>query len=368
MFFPRRGDPKPRTDPRRREDPTERRGPRQEPDTRVSEDQQRILMLLAEISSIKMLLSDSESKVSSIDEVISKLPSRISSLRQSNYLLQTNLEEDQLKAADSWAMLEPSIKADVLGRTAALKTEFSSLEREVYAYRASSSYGGGNLSSLNQRISTQRAQVNSLNSRVQSELVKINSILTPIEKNLTAAESTVNFTSSASFKWMEGETPVIAISAKDMNEGVDGILTLTNQRILYEKEKETVVNKFLFIVTEKKNERQTSIVKPIGAVSSMSKGQVGFFEGEGLYIEFKQDNTSLKLDTSSDEANELIKFYNMIISGQIDEDLDGKKPVDKTPVAKRLITCPNCGAPYTDEIYRGQQTVQCKYCNARITL
>jgi DNA-directed RNA polymerase subunit RPC12/RpoP len=314
-----------------------------------------------------MQLSSAESKVNGIDDTIAKLPARITSVRQMNYLLQTNFEEDQLKVANNWAILGPSIKSEISSRASTLRSELSSLERDINNSRMSSGFGIGGLSGFDVRINTQRSLVYDFSSRIQSGLVPIDSVLTPLEQGLASAESTVKLIASASFKWKDGETPVVSVPAKDMKEDTKGILTLTNQRIIYESEKEIVLKKTLFIVTEKKVERQTSLEKPIGSVNNITKGSVGFLAGAGLYITFKQDDTQLKLDTTGEQADDVIKHYGLITSGQIDLDLNKVKPKDQKPAEKRVISCPKCGAPYTDEIYRGQQTVQCKYCGTRIS-
>jgi DNA-directed RNA polymerase subunit RPC12/RpoP len=362
MFQPRRRDP--RGGPPR-EFPT--RGPPNQDASSENIRQQKIISMINDLNSIKMQLSSAESKVNSIDDAIAKIPSRITSLRQMNYLLQTNFEEDQLKAANNWATLGPLIKSEVSSRAMTLRSELSSLERDINNSRMSSGFGIGGLSGLDVRLNTQRALVYDFSSRIQSGLVPIDSVLTPLEQGLASAESTVKLISSASFKWKEGETPVIAVPAKDMKENVKGILTLTNQRIIYESEKEIILKKTLFIVTEKKVERQTSLEKPIGSVDSITKGSVGLLAGAGLYVSFKQDETQLKLDTTGEQADDVVKYYGLITSGQIDLDLNKVKPKDQKPAEKQVISCPKCGAPYTDEIYRGQQTVQCKYCGTRIS-
>jgi hypothetical protein len=309
-----------------------------------------------------MQLSEAENLVNRVDDSIVKLPTRIAGLRQMNYLLQSNLEVDHQKAANSWAALGAILKSDVISRATSLKPELDIIERELYALRSSSSLSSGNLANLTSRLSAQRILVSDIVARTQSQLVPVNSILSPVEKGLKFAEATVERISVASFKWKPGETPVISIPAKNMKGNVDGILTLTNQRIIYEEVKEVVMKKVLFWATEKKTDRQLSLEKPIGAVSKIIKGKVGLFEGEGLYIDFKQDEPQLVLDAYGEDADETIKLFNQISMGQIDTDLEKTKPTDKEPAEKRLITCPYCGAPYRDEIYRGQVSVQCKYC------
>jgi hypothetical protein len=193
-------------------------------------------------------------------------------------------------------------------------------------------------------------------------------MLSPIVKGVVSAEATVNRLNGASFKWSQGETPVISIPAKNMKEKVDGVLTLTNQRLIYEETKEVVMKKVLLWATEKKTERRVLLEKPIGAVSKITIGRVGLLEGEGLYIDFKQGQDQLVVDAYAEDANEAVRLFNHISMGQIDIELAKNKPIDEEPAEKRLITCPFCSAPYRDEVYRGQLTVQCKYCGTSINI
>ena len=338
------------------------------PDVRQNIYQQKINSMINDVNGIKTQISNTETKVYGIDETISKLPARISSIRQMNYRIQASFEDDQLKAASRWATIGPAIKSEVSSRAATLKMDLSSLERDINSRRLHPSFEISGLTGLDMRINTLRVLVYDFSSRIQGELVQLDSVLTPLAQGLSAAESTVKLTSSASFQWKEGETPVIAVHAKDMNEKMEGILTLTNQRIIYENQKEIVLKKTLFIVTEKKIERQMSLERPIGSVSKLTKGRVGLLAGAGLYIEFKQGDIQLKLDTKSEEADQVVKYYGLITSGQVDEELGKMKPMEQKSAEKRVVSCPKCGAPYTGEIYRGQQTVQCKYCNTIITI
>jgi hypothetical protein len=336
--------------------------------TRQNLYQSKINGLMGEINTLRMQLSGTENKVNSVDNVLSKLPSRISAIRQMNYKIQVNLEGDQLTASERWSQIGPSIKLEVSNQASILKNELSSLERDVNARRISTSFDISGLMGLDLRLNTVKVLVYNFSSRIDKDMLPLQSILAPLEQGVSVAEEVVKLTSAASYQWKEGETPVIAIHAKNMNEKTEGVLTLTNHRVIYEIEKEVVLKKTFFIVTEKKMERSTSIERPIGAVSKITKGRVGLLAGDGLYVEFKQGDIQLKLDTKGEDADRVIKFYSLIVSGQVDDELGKSTPVEHKTDEKRIVSCPKCGAPYTDEIYRGQQTVQCKYCNTLITV
>ena len=73
----------------------------------------------------------------------------------------------------------------------------------------------------------------------------------------------------------------------------------------------------------------------------------------------------LKIDTSGDEDDQIIHFYNYIISGEAEEELEPVKDVTKKDVP---VVCPTCSAPFQEEILRGQTSVKCIYCGSIIKL
>jgi hypothetical protein len=74
----------------------------------------------------------------------------------------------------------------------------------------------------------------------------------------------------------------------------------------------------------------------------------------------------MKLDTQGNDTDLVLRFHKFISTGEADQELtatEGSKVDEQKPVP---IVCPRCGAPYTEEIYRGQTSLQCKYCSTTI--
>jgi len=134
---------------------------------------------------------------------------------------------------------------------------------------------------------------------------------------------------------------------------------------------EIVLKKRLFVVTEKKIMREVIVQKPIGMVTSLSKGKVGFFKGSGLFIKFASEAgiPEMKIDTTDQDAKWATNTYKYIISGQADKELAATAPSEsEEQKAPQLIICPICSAPYTEKIYRGQTSINCEYCGTAIQL
>ena len=329
--------------------------------------------LSAEISAINQQVSSAMSRVESLDGQIQSLPGRITRIRQGNYRLLTNLEKDQASLSEDWARISPEVRTTTNLKGEMVRTRIQTLQKALTYRMAGADYNIGNLQEIESGIPEARSNLSEMYGAITSSLSPLEQRFEAINQDLTRAESTLSLLVGASFPWEEGESPILAIKAKDLNSNLEGVLTLTNLNIVFEREKEVVLKKTLFIVTEKKRVREVEVQKPIGMVTSLIHGKVGFLKGSGLFIKFASEAgiPEMKFDTTGEDADWVTKSYSQIISGQIDKELAASAPATPEKTEKgesRLVTCPVCGAPYTEKVFRGQTSVNCKYCGALVSL
>lgn len=331
----------------------------------------RVNTLSSEISSINQQASNITRRIENLNGRIHSLPIRITRIRQGNYQLLTHLEINQISLSEIWGKLSPDLRATANQKSEIIRTKTRDLQLVLAQNQRRADYNLGNLQKIESRFSELRLNLSEAQGYVTSSLTPLEKRYQSIDKDLRKAESTVALISQASFPWIEGETPVIATKAKDLNNDFKGIITLTNLHFIFEQEKEIVLKKRLFIVTEKKIVREVAVHKPIGMVTRLTKGRVGLLKGSGLFVEFTPDIgiPEMKFDTKGSEADWIVQSYNYIISGQVDEELATITPEStKDQETPQLLVCQICGAPYDEKIYRGQTSVNCKYCKAVLTL
>jgi len=328
--------------------------------------------LEGEVNSLNRELGDVEEKIEDLDGKLADLPTKISRIREMNYKVLTHLERDQVSLSERWANVGPAFKDRVRDRIEDLRTESHDLKRRLSRRRGDAAFEIARLGGVESRLGNFRSRVAELEDDVSDTLGEFESRLEGLEQDLKIAEATVDLTSHASFPWKEEESPVFAVEAKDMDNDVEGVVTLTNQRFIFESEKEVVLKKRLFIATEKKKVREVVVDQPIGIIDRIHKGRVGLLAGHGVFITFKPGSRlkEMKLDTKGHEADWMLRFYNFIVSGEAEEELasTGKEEGVEEKEERGPLVCEICGAPHTDEIYRGQTSVKCRYCGAVIPL
>lgn len=308
------------------------------------------------------------SEIAALDISIKNIEDRISDLRRMNYHNLIHLEKDQSDLDKIWNIEKPHLKIAMNEKITNLKNVLSSLQKEI---SRSDNLNSSNLEQYESSLSNIRNNYSKINSQTVQQLMVFKKNFNDLDKDITIAEKTIKLLSKPSFSWKQQEHPLISVQAEDVEKNLEGILTLTNQRFLFESEKEIVLKKVLFIATEKKMMRQVVINQPIGIIETIDKGRVSFLKGTGLYIKFKPKShiKEMKLDTTDKDAENVLRFFEFIVSGEADIELDTIKDYDKTEDVKDPeIFCPLCNAPYRLEIYRGQTTVQCNYCGTMIRI
>jgi hypothetical protein len=331
----------------------------------------RVNTLTSEISSINSQTNNVTQRIDKFNEQVHSLSSRITSIRQGNYRVLTHLEKDQISLSEKWTKLSPDLRTITSQKSGIVESRTRNLQQALTHNQSRLDYNLGNLQGIDSNISELRLILSEIQGYVTSSLTPLEKNYQKIDLDLRKAERTVTLINQASFPWIEGETPIISTKAKDLINNSNGIITLTNLNFIYEHEKEIVLKKRFFIVTEKKIVREVVVHKPIGMVTQITKGRVGLLKGSGLFIEFAPESgiPEMKLDTKGNEAEWITQSYNYIVSGQADQELSGiTKQTESDKDTPQLLICQICGAPYNEKIYRGQISVNCKYCKTVITL
>jgi transcriptional regulator NrdR family protein len=332
---------------------------------------QRVNHLNSEIGGLNQQLNSIPQRIERVNDSIQSLSTRITRIRQNNYRTLTHLESDQTTLSETWNNLSPELRSNASLQSATVQSQLGDLQQMLSSQLRRTDYNLGGLQAIDSRLSGLRLNLSELQGTVSTALTPLEKKLQNIDKDLRKAERTVSLVANAAFPWERDETPVVAVKVKDLENDLDGVVTLTNLRFILEHEKEIILKKRFFIVTEKKVVREVAVQKPIGMVTRLVRGKVGFFKGAGLFVEFAPESRipDMKLDTNGQDADWVMHSFNAVSSGQVEQELATvTADVSKSDEEPQLVTCHICGAPYTEKIYRGQTSINCKYCGAVVAL
>lgn len=326
-------------------------------------------------------LSSVRDRVEDLDTKLKGLSQRILALRNRGYPFERVLESKANDLLKKWIPLRQSIQLQINQQTSALEAALRPLEAKLgQAVNATRSPAlampilktlEAELDNLEDKASAAESTINGMYDQLETESNQTFTYLTRLEWSFTALEQ-------ASFKLMPTEALVMAVKAvwtrdgREDDQDPEGILYLTDQRLLFEQKQEVATKKVLFITTERKMVQQLMAEIPVVLVQEIQATKQGVFKNEDhLDIRFASgapyQQTHFHLDGQN--CNDWKALINRVVTGEFTK--DRAVAVDQAEVEKvknAPTICPNCGGTIRQVILRGQESIICEYCGGVIRL
>jgi hypothetical protein len=225
--------------------------------------------------------------------------------------------------------------------------------------------------SFETRVSSAESSLRELFDSLNQEFGKASRQVDLIEKALDLSES-------ASFGFLPGEYIYMTTKAvwtrdnREDKEDPEGILFLTDQRLLFEQRQEIAKKKVLFVTTEREKVQKLQFETPVVVIENMKATKQGMFKNED-WLEFQLPSGSfsreVKLHLDGGDCNQWQQMLNRIKSGEIEA--ERALEVDMQAVEKARSAparCPSCGGAITKPVLRGMESITCDFCGAVIRL
>ena len=247
----------------------------------------------------------------------------------------------------------------------------------------------GLIDTVDNRLWALENQVNEAQRNVRGLFDSTEQEISTLMGNIQRVRFMLDALDNASFDLLPDEHGVAVCEAQwtSDHQQPEGMLFLTNSRVIFEQREEQVTKKVLFIATEKKLVQNLLWDAPVGAVSEMEAedkkgGFLGIGRQELLTLRFPERTRELPSDVTlhlkggatNEEWRTLIRQAK---SGQIDADMFGAPPpqeqlADQVEAEAEAPTelptrCPGCNATLPP-IYKGMKQVECEYCGAMINI
>ncbi|HEY74742.1 MAG TPA: hypothetical protein G4O00_00995 [Thermoflexia bacterium] len=322
-------------------------------------------------------LSDIYDDLADIEAMLTTLPAEIETLRSRGYVFRNYLERKVEVLSKQWADMQDRVRREVERRGAELSRALRDAERAVQ--QAASGDPA--------RIARAESVVRTLEGKVSAAQDALEAMFDTLDQNVTQTRAQVEEiewaleqADQASFDFYPDENLVAACRAQFLEtkkEGPEGILFLTDGRLIFERKEEVATKKILFITTEKKTVQELIFQVPIGHIEEVKASQSGFLgRKEMLEVLFAPEadisEARLRLLGGADNE-EWAALIGRVRSGDIEKErvqVEGEEAAEAEPVAPAEVPtkCPNCGAILTTPIVKGMREITCEYCGTVIRL
>ena len=236
---------------------------------------------------------------------------------------------------------------------------------------------GGLLNSMQSAVNMLNSKVTATENTIEGMYDQLNNQVSQFKKHLTEIDYLLAQLAEATFQLLPTEGGIAAIKAvwcktgKEQKGDPEGVLYLTDQRILFEQKEEIVTKKMLFVATEKQKVQQLQIECPVALVEKVETSKQGMLRNEdhielrfasGAPLEFAhfhiwQDNTTWQKLINRAKSKDFDKGRAVTID---------QAEVDKVKAAPSQ--CPSCGGNITQVVMRGMDKITCEYCGFVIRL
>lgn len=325
-------------------------------------------------------LTDLRDRVEDLGGDVSGLEQRIQDLRNKGYAFEKDLEEQAADFAKSWAEIAPGIEREISREASSLARSLGPLESQL----ADLSGAGGAPAMLLPRAEKLKTEVENLEGRIEAiednirgAYDQFQSDVNKLEYHLGRVEWMITELSEATFQLLAAESGIMAVKAvwaresKQTKEDPEGVLYLTDQRLIFEQKEKVATKKVLFVATEKKLVQETLWEIPVVLVDEVKSSKEGFLN--------KDDYLELLLDSRASmdkihlhiwqRGDDWVALVNRAKAGDFDQ--ARAIPIDEAVLEKvknAPTKCPSCGGAINQPILRGMVSLSCEYCGDAIRL
>jgi len=315
-------------------------------------------------------------RVDRLGERVEELPEKIESLRERGYVFRSFLEDKAEKFADEYNDVREQVsekigsELDDLGNDINRpKPLLTNLERQIdndRLFEKLSEQATEAVEELEEAVNTANDEVEEIYGTLEKDVESTYRQIRDIEWVLDQAEDT-------SFDFADGENVFLAAEAELVLTGKgrkdpDGILFLTNQRLVFEQRETT--GKTLGMFGGKK-EHEIEWETPLAAVETIDIENKGLFKGKDMlnFTMSAGDMTEVTVEVKGRADN---KFWQKQIERMASGESDDERAIEADEDTKEALKsapaeCHICGATLP-AAEAGAASVTCQYCGTTVQL
>lgn len=316
------------------------------------------------------------SRIENITEGIRALPARIQAIRDRGYAYRAFLENQADVMMKNWAGLHPQVIAAIQQETANLasavakpKPLLTNAERQT------------DNENLFEKLAEQaESAIEDLEKATREAASRVETLFETLERDLSSTERLLNQIEwildqkeEATFDFHAGEEVFLAAEAELVLTGKggkdpDGILFLTNQRLVFEQKEKTGKRLGMF---GGKMEQEVEWEAPLNTLDSVDIENKGMFKGKDM-INFTLNAGDMRNVTVEVKGHADNKFWQKQIDRMIKGDTEDERAIQPDPEMVEALknaptACHVCGGTLP-QIVAGQNEITCGYCGAKVRI
>lgn len=247
---------------------------------------------LSEIQS-QCSFSDITADITRLDQKFNSLVELLESARQEGYCFEGSMEPKALEAMSQWQQSRPKLEKTLADQSRALQVQLNTLNQQVKDLNpklSNQAVATPLLKNARSAADNMLQNIQALKGNLRSNYSSIDATLYEIERSLTKIHWALDQLKAAKIKLASGEDLVMAVPArwdKESKDDPEGILYLTDQRLVFEQKEKVATKKVLFITTASELVQEILIDQPVQALLEWKAENKGLFGHQDfLWVSF----------------------------------------------------------------------------------
>ena len=319
------------------------------------------------LAKVRDAVEDMQTKVSSQLQ-------RIMTARGRGYVFEKDLEAQTQAFVDAWAMLYPNLQSQINLQSTALMNSLRPIEMQMPQLTASAynpAAARGILNTMQSAVSQLESKVSAAERTLNGMYDQFDRQVSEFSRHMDQIEYMLTQLAEATFQLLPTEGGIMAVKAvwcktgKEQKGDPEGVLYLTDQRIIFEQKEEIATKKVLFVATAKQKVQQLQLEAPVALVDNVQTSKAGLLKNED-HIEVRFASGAPVQSAHFHIWQECATWQGLINRAK-SKDFDQGRAVsiDQAVVEKVKAAptqCPACGGIITQQVLRGQDTIKCEFC------
>lgn len=316
--------------------------------------------------------------VGNIDTRLVTLPNKLDELRERGYVHSGLLEDHLADLDERWDEIRPRVEGALKVQVRQLDQALDAVERQMAGVGTLSAATVGNVETavngLSSKIDAAGRAVSGLYDGLEDELNAIARDIRTVEKMLERIDQ------SAEIRLRDTEAPLACVEAEwqpNGEDGPDGYLFLTDQRLLFEQREEVVTKRVLGLFKKDAEKIQKLLLDiEVADVEEIKHKEEGGFLGMGkddileLVFAARAPVSRARFHLNGQDSEDWAALIKRVQTGDIDVDRADEYEEEVEAAEAMALTfpenCPNCFAAI-ERPPRGVTAVTCDFCGTVVS-
>ncbi|MEM7798891.1 MAG: hypothetical protein AAF633_06870 [Chloroflexota bacterium] len=342
----------------------------------TAELQSSLNMLELKVQSVqqRILLGSIQSDLNRINGAFVEIPAKLKELNRRGYLFTKDIEDALAVIENKWYEGQQSdIEQALRGSQAQLDASKNRLDQTIKQLnrptQALVDRAESEISGIEDAI---RSAEQSLRGRYQAIKTEVDEMY----RDTAEAKEVLDYMRDSQIMMQGSESPILSAKAeweRDGGEsGPDGVLYLTDQRLLFEQRERVATRKLLFITTKSEAVQKLLVDVNVQHIETIEHSeerrrtlQLGKDDILSLIMTGQADFSRLRFHIKNQEAADWADAIRFVQTGEIQEDRFDYDPEIEEEMPQFPANCPRCLAPVPPQP-TGARATQCEFCGSTI--